>query len=102
MPWEQLSGWPGRSRIATSAPDKERGHASGAKGRKGVTQRLARNHHEAREWLAQLEDQEDRSRRRKRENAQSDNRGCVVVGEQAVAREYDGEPGHQNHKKGHG
>jgi hypothetical protein len=34
---------------------------SGAQRRKRIAQRLAGNHHEAREWLAQLEDQEDRS-----------------------------------------
>src|SRR5271155_791503 len=88
-----------------SACDPKRtcsGAALGAKRSKDVTQWLAGDHHEAGEWLAQLEDQENRCRRGKRKNAQSDNRGCVVVGEQAEARKYDGEPRYQDHKEGNG
>ena len=60
----------------------------GVQRRERATQGLAGNHHEACEWLTELENQEDRSRCRKRENPQGDNSGCVVIGEQAETCQF--------------
>ena len=71
-----------KSRIWSGFFPTETEAALGAQGCKRVAQWPVGNHHEAREWLTKLEDQEDRSRRRKRKNAEGGNCGCVIIGEE--------------------